>query len=272
MPHLSRFALPKRARKVPRPAQPDHIRMAYFASMRPFLREMRAEVARRVRPVLRELVARHRTAARHDAKPGARASTLVQATAHAMTKKWPNERLAALGRTAAEATSKFQKDQLFKQVRSALGVPLATVADKGVAARLAQFTSENVSLIRTVQTRYLADVELTIQRGLSTGARAEDIAAELTDRFEVAESNALRIARDQVGKLNGQLNAVRQQQIGISGFIWRTMKDGKVREEHADLNGESFSYDDPPDEGLPGEPINCRCYAEPDLAGVLEDG
>lgn len=273
MPALSRYRLPPRARKVPRPRQPDAIRMRYFAALKPFLADMRREVAERIRPMLKELVSRHEERTRVDAAmpPGKRASVLLEGVSRRIVAKWPNERLAGVAQEMAQATSKFQKAQLFNQVKGSLGITLPAMMDKGVAARMAHFTAENVALIRSVQTRYLDDVGKVVLRGISTGARAADIADELEDRFGVAETNALRIARDQIGKFNGQLNAVRQQQLGVEGFVWRTMRDGRVREEHEDLDGEKFSYDDPPLEGLPGEPINCRCYAEPDFAGLLED-
>jgi uncharacterized protein with gpF-like domain len=39
--------------------------------------------------------------------------------------------------------------------------------------------------------------------------------------------------------------------------------------------GEEFQWDDPPAEddtdGHPGDPINCRCWAEPNLAAVLDE-
>ena len=45
-------------------------------------------------------------------------------------------------------------------------------------------------------------------------------------------------------------------------YIWRTQDDGKVRPSHAGRNGKTFSWDDPPDGGHPGEAPNCRCSAE----------
>jgi SPP1 gp7 family putative phage head morphogenesis protein len=47
--------------------------------------------------------------------------------------------------------------------------------------------------------------------------------------------------------------------------------DERVRDEHEGLDGEQFDYDDLPSEGLPGEPIQCRCYAEPVLSAILDD-
>jgi len=35
-----------------------------------------------------------------------------------------------------------------------------------------------------------------------------------------------------------------------------------VRPRHQELDGKEFDYDNPPAEGLPGQPVGCRCFAE----------
>jgi hypothetical protein len=45
-------------------------------------------------------------------------------------------------------------------------------------------------------------------------------------------------------------------------YIWHTVGDGKVRSTHAERDGKTFSWDDPPEGGNPGEAPNCRCWAE----------
>jgi peptidoglycan hydrolase-like protein with peptidoglycan-binding domain len=42
-------------------------------------------------------------------------------------------------------------------------------------------------------------------------------------------------------------------------YIWRTVGDDKVRENHAVLEGTTRDWEDSPD---PGDDINCRCWAE----------
>jgi SPP1 gp7 family putative phage head morphogenesis protein len=95
----------------------------------------------------------------------------------------------------------------------------------------------------------------------------------LEERMGVAESRANLIARDQVGKLFGQLNEKRQTELGVTGYVWRTVHDNRVRELHEDRDGQHFDWNDPPeetpDDGHPGTPIQCRCYAEPDLTEIF---
>ena len=61
----------------------------------------------------------------------------------------------------------------------------------------------------------------------------------------------------------GLINQLRQEDLGIEQYIWRSQDDAKVRDSHAGYHDQVFRWDDPPVGGHPGEAHNCRCYAEP---------
>ncbi|WP_322893908.1 MULTISPECIES: phage minor head protein [unclassified Yoonia] len=61
----------------------------------------------------------------------------------------------------------------------------------------------------------------------------------------------------------GLINQLRQEDLGIEMYIWRSQDDAKVRDSHAEHDDQVFRWDDPPAGGHPGEAHNCRCYAEP---------
>lgn len=61
----------------------------------------------------------------------------------------------------------------------------------------------------------------------------------------------------------GLINQLRQEDLGIEQYIWRSQDDAKVRASHAGYDDQVFRWDDPPVGGHPGEEHNCRCYAEP---------
>ncbi len=61
----------------------------------------------------------------------------------------------------------------------------------------------------------------------------------------------------------GLVNQLRQEDLGIVQYIWRSRDDAKVRDSHAAYDDRVFRWDDPPEGGHPGEAHNCRCYAEP---------
>lgn len=123
---------------------------------------------------------------------------------------------------------------------------------------------DNVRLIKSIDERYFNDVREVISTGLQKGMTADQLAKQVRLRFHVTASRARLIARDQVGKFHATMDKERHQEIGITRFIWSTSLDERVREDHRALEGKIFTYaHGHPVEGLPGQPIQCRCVAIP---------
>jgi SPP1 gp7 family putative phage head morphogenesis protein len=115
----------------------------------------------------------------------------------------------------------------------------------------------------------LADRQITRLEGILATGENRSIAAlegEIKNQLEdVSDSQAAYIARNQVVKLNAQINRHRAEAARSASYIWTTQGDDRVRDEHDALDGEEFEYDGPgdPEEGHPGEAPNCRCLAYP---------
>lgn len=81
-------------------------------------------------------------------------------------------------------------------------------------------------------------------------------------------------ARDQVATINGLASEQEHARIGVTHYRWRTSRDERVRRLHDHREGVVFRWDRPPretsDDGHPGQPINCRCTAEPVFADELQ--
>lgn len=159
-------------------------------------------------------------------------------------------------------TSDYQRAQLQKQIVASVGVD-PFLAEPELGAILTDFAAENVALIKSVPNTLFDAIEKRVVAGVRTGDRWETVAADMVSRFNVAESSARLIARDQVGKLYSAVNEQHQRDLGLTRYIWRTSNDDRVRPEHEEREGEEFTWDTPPEDGNPGEAINCRCYAEP---------
>jgi SPP1 gp7 family putative phage head morphogenesis protein len=69
----------------------------------------------------------------------------------------------------------------------------------------------------------------------------------------------------------GLVNQLRQQDLGIERYIWRSQDDAKVRDSHAEYDDQVFRWDEPPAGGHPGQAHNCRCFAEPIAPGSRND-
>lgn len=253
-------------RPMPRIVQPDLIRGKYLVDMRHAIAPMAKITAAVLNPLLPGLLESAR-AERQDAGEAARARAAVE---HARSAFFGGFReMRGTARQVGLATSEWQKAQLQRQLKAAVGITLP-LKDPKLGPRLEHFTERNVSLIKSIPERYFNEVEGLVLDAVAKGQRWESLAKDIDERFDVGESRAKLIARDQVGKLFGALAQARQESLGIEKYTWRTMRDERVREEHQLLEGESFAWDDAPDEGHPGDPVNCRCWAEPDLDALLE--
>lgn len=128
-----------------------------------------------------------------------------------------------------------------------------------------EWRQQNVDLIKTIPTRLHDELRGVVQKAFADAWPWKRLSESIQQRFSVNEFVARRIARDQMGKLHGQLTQARQEAAGVKRYIWRTSKDERVRPEHAARENVEFSWDVPPDDGHPGIPIQCRCHAEPVL-------
>ena len=100
------------------------------------------------------------------------------------------------------------------------------------------------------------------------GKRADEVAAEIARSGEVTESRAMLIARTEVARANSMITEARAASVGSTHYIWRTAEDERVRESHAEMEGQVVAWDTPPtlSDGTTthaGQIYRCRCYAEP---------
>lgn len=276
LPALLRRAAARRARarpgvvgRLPRQQQPDLIRGHYLVELRHSLAPMKRAVDAhlgQLMPQLLESVRAERQ--RHDSGEASRARAAVDAASRGFFDGFRDMR--GLARRVGQDTSEFQKAQLQRQLRAAVRVEVP-LRDRTLGPKLEVFVEDNVRLIKSIPSRYFDEVEGLVLDAVGKGQRWETLAGLLEERFDVSESRAKLIARDQVGKFYGQLARARQTELGVKSYTWRTMRDERVRDEHAEREGEQFDWKSPPEDGHPGEPVNCRCYAEPDLEALLED-
>jgi len=195
---------------------------------------------------------------------------LTEKTLYDFDKAVGKPKISAISAEQAAKLSMFNKSQFVKVIHSALAVnPI--VQESWLEPQMKAFTQQNVDLITNLSVEQNGRVQQTLYRNLSAGKGIDAIKEELDKDESIGQNRSKLIARDQTNKFNGQLTQLRQQEVGIGSYIWTTSRDERVRPEHAALEGKMFSWNQPPSIGNPGEPINCRCIAQPVITDDMFD-
>jgi uncharacterized protein HI_1407 len=129
-----------------------------------------------------------------------------------------------------------------------------------IVERVNELTVSNIQLIKSIRTQYLDKVQNAVMQAMVQGALNKDLAEQLKKLGKDVESRAMLIARDQSSKLNAALTRARHEDLGVKKYMWSTAGDERVRDSHAEKDGQIFEYANPPaDTGHPGHDVNCRC-------------
>ena len=186
-----------------------------------------------------------------------------------------SERLAE---NYVRGVSKATKAQAEKVIADAFGVDFASIIDSPLVADALQLEMvNNANLITTIQSDYFGRIVQAVNdnyQGKKT--QGKTLAQRIKALGPISDKRAKLIARDQTSKLTASLTEIRNKSVGLDEYIWRTSQDNRVvgapgngskpsraHGDHFKREGKRYSYDNPPADGNPGQPIQCRCYPEP---------
>lgn len=155
-----------------------------------------------------------------------------------------------------------------------LGISLRE-AEPSIADKIASWRAANVDRVQSLLEHERDELSDILSKG--AGKTVAELRQRIEERLEVSRSKADFLARDQVLTLNGQITEARHRAAGITDYVWTTSRDERVRATHEELDGETFSWDDPPvtneagDRNHPGGDYGCRCTAMPVLPELADD-
>jgi hypothetical protein len=92
-------------------------------------------------------------------------------------------------------------------------------------------------------------------------------------RVQRAEAAEVRLSRRTVTATQGTTAKEVQTSMGITGYLWVSQRDGRVRPTHvqfdrASQGGKVWTWSRGTPEGNPGDPYGCRCVAVPVIGGA----
>lgn len=131
--------------------------------------------------------------------------------------------------------------------------------------------AENVSLIKSIASQYMQQVEGAVMRSITTGNGLQDLIPALEQYSGQTHRRAKNIALDQTRKAYNSINRGRMEGLGVKKFMWHHSGGGAhPRQDHVDMDGEVYSFDKLPvidartgERGIPGQAPNCRCTMSP---------
>lgn len=172
-------------------------------------------------------------------------------------------------------TSQMNKKKFDKSVQRATGIDLGgIIATEGLEDFVTLSIAENVTLIQSLPTEYLKEVEVIVNNGVKNGTRYSEIAKRINAKVGSANSKLFgrirTIAMNEIQTINSQLTLRRANSLGVTRGVYRTSEDEKVRKSHKELNGVEYDLAKGAWSKTAGKfiqpgitDINCRCSFSP---------
>jgi SPP1 gp7 family putative phage head morphogenesis protein len=174
-----------------------------------------------------------------------------------------------------EIAAAIEQDKI-DELAKVIGVDLfAKTAGVDFSEIVKVWVAQNTRLITKMNREYIERVATAINAGFVEGLRHEEIAKEIKRAAGITWRKAALIARNEVGNLNAQITKKRNEDLGVTHYIWRTARDERVRGNPAGLypkakpshwkrDGKRYGYKAGAGkkDRHPGLGIQCRCTME----------
>ena len=141
------------------------------------------------------------------------------------------------------------------------------------------WAEDNYTLIVSNAKNYVSKINTLVEQAIVNGKSPKILKDEIKKATQgLSDKHCKLLARDQMGKLNGQITQNQMQELGLDLYVWSTAYDDRVRDSHALMEGLLCRWDDASvcsyDNGKtwvdrpsgavqlhPGQDIQCRCVA-----------
>lgn len=194
-----------------------------------------------------------------------------------------------LGKTAQE-TFEFSEKDFEKAIEKGIHVNPPITAEWWDDMRNS-WAADNYTLITSNAKNYVSKINTLTEQAIVNGLSPAKLKEEIMKATEgLSNKHCKLLARDQIGKLNGQITQAQMEEIGLELYVWSTAYDDRVRDSHAVMEGLLCRWDDAsvcsydngktwvprPSDAIdlhPGQDIQCRCIGlafYPELEAEVE--
>ena len=190
----------------------------------------------------------------------------------------------------------YNKQKFMSHMRKVLGIDIGTIVDEAMKDELDIMIMENASYIKSIPSYlvgHVADRVVQHFKGIPM-PEGRTLRQQIKEEFKISDGRAKVLARDQTSKMNTSISAIRQVNLGIDCYVWKTVQDERVvgtpggvypkttklHKNHYIMQGLVCKWADPnvysDDKGKtwkprtaemphnhPGDDIMCRCRPAP---------
>ena len=253
------------------PRHPEQAEREYIRVTNQYMKILKDELKKEL-PAVKKLIDEEAQGRRNDDLSSllSRLSKIFISMNSRISKKLSRYKLEQKLNKVGDASSRISLENWKRIIESTLGVQLEDDYYTGELFQqlVRQRVAENAALIKSVPGEAIQKIQNEIINGYQAGRPASKIAKAVNLAYVAEKSRARFIARDQVAKLNSQINRAQQEDAGVKEYIWSTSGDSRVREGHRALDGKRFKWSSPPIVDAktgrrchPGEDYQCRCVA-----------
>lgn len=197
--------------------------------------------------------------------------------------------LTSLGKTADEA-KKFGDKEFTRIIEKGIHVT-PPISSPWWEDMKNSWAKDNYTLITSNAKKYVSQINTLTEQAIVNGLSPAKLKEQIKKATEsLSDKHCKLLARDQMGKLNGQISEAQMKEVGLDLYVWSTAYDDRVRDSHALMEGLLCRWDDasvcsydngktwvPRPSGAidlhPGQDIQCRCVGlafYPELEAEME--
>ena len=192
--------------------------------------------------------------------------------------------------------NRYNKDKFMSHMRKTLGIDIGAIVDEAMKDELEIMVMENANYIKSIPNYLVGHVAERVVQHFKGIPMPENrtLRQQIKEEFKVSDGRAKVLARDQTSKMNTSISAIRQVNLGIDCYVWKTVEDERVvgkpggvypkttklHKNHYIMQGLLCKWADPnvysDDKGAtwkprtaqmphnhPGDDIMCRCRPAP---------
>lgn len=192
--------------------------------------------------------------------------------------------------------NRYNREKFMSQMRQTLGIDIGAIVDEAMKDDLDVMVLEAANYIKSIPDYLVGHVADRVVQHFKGIPMPENrtLRQQIKEEFKISDGRAKVLARDQTAKMNTAVTAIRQQNLGIDCYIWKTVEDNavvgkpgglypkptKLHRNHYIMNGLLCKWNDAnvysDDKGKtwkqrtaemphnhPGDDIMCRCRPAP---------